>query len=86
MIPDDDIQIFSPQSSSVTRGRKKMKHTTKKDPSQKKPYLKPGVKQVQLRPEEAVLGGCKISGGGTGPANPTSCNPLGLPCNALGTS
>ena len=27
----------------------------------KKPYLKPEVRQVQLKPEEAVLGGCKIS-------------------------
>ncbi|MGQ9645212.1 MAG: hypothetical protein ACUVWO_01575 [Thermodesulfobacteriota bacterium] len=28
----------------------------------KKPYVKPEVKQVQLKPEEAVLGGCKTSG------------------------
>ncbi len=25
----------------------------------KKPYLKPKIQQVQLKPEEAVLGGCK---------------------------
>lgn len=30
----------------------------------KKPYTKPEVKQVPLRPEEAVLGACKISGTG----------------------
>jgi hypothetical protein len=29
---------------------------------QKKPYTKPEVKQVQLKPEEAVLGGCKVDG------------------------
>lgn len=27
----------------------------------KKPYVKPEVTQVPLRPEEAVLGNCKIS-------------------------
>ena len=27
---------------------------------QKKPYVKPEVKQVQLRPEEAVLAVCKL--------------------------
>jgi hypothetical protein len=27
----------------------------------KKPYTKPEVKQVSLKPEEAVLGGCKTS-------------------------
>ena len=26
----------------------------------KKPYVKPSVKQVRLKPEEAVLGGCKV--------------------------
>ncbi len=28
----------------------------------KKPYTKPEVKQVQLRPEEAVLAVCKLPG------------------------
>ena len=28
---------------------------------EKKLYLKPEIKQVQLKPEEAVLGGCKLS-------------------------
>jgi len=28
----------------------------------RRPYLKPEVKRVQLKPEEAVLGWCKISG------------------------
>jgi hypothetical protein len=27
----------------------------------KKPYTKPEVKQVSLKPEEAVLGGCKVT-------------------------
>lgn len=29
--------------------------------SARKPYLKPSVKKVPLRPDEAVLGGCKKS-------------------------
>lgn len=29
---------------------------------EKKPYLKPELRQVPLRPEEAVLGNCKLSG------------------------
>jgi hypothetical protein len=52
----------------------------------KKPYVRPEVQQVQLKPEEAVLGGCKISGGGSGPGNPATCNPLMIACSVLGTS
>ena len=33
----------------------------KKENKEKKPYLKPEVKQVALRPEEAVLGFCKTT-------------------------
>jgi hypothetical protein len=28
----------------------------------KKPYTKPSIRRVELRPQEAVLGGCKTSG------------------------
>jgi hypothetical protein len=38
-----------------------MKETPIKNPQQKKLYKKPEVKQVPLRPEEAVLGGCKVA-------------------------
>jgi hypothetical protein len=42
----------------------------------KKPYSKPEVKQVRLKPEEAVLGGCKV-GTYSGPVgtcfNVTAC-------------
>lgn len=38
----------------------------------KKPYEPPQLNAISLRPEEAVLGHCKISGSG-GPAQPT-CN------------
>jgi hypothetical protein len=39
---------------------------------QKKPYVKPEVNEVELRPEEAVLGACKKVGA-VGPLQAT-CN------------
>jgi hypothetical protein len=30
----------------------------------KRPYHKPQIERVRLRPEEAVLGGCKTAAGG----------------------
>jgi hypothetical protein len=41
----------------------------------KKPYQPPQVMAISLRPEEAVLGHCKISGAG-GPVS-ASCQPVG---------
>lgn len=32
------------------------------NPAQRKPYLAPKLTEVELRPEEAVLGICKIGG------------------------
>lgn len=40
----------------------------------KKPYTKPEVKQVLLRPEEAVLGYCK---------NTTVAGPMSTTCSTL---
>jgi hypothetical protein len=37
---------------------------------QKKLYVKPEIKQVQLKPEEAVLGGCKTDSTAPGPTGP----------------
>ena len=48
----------------------------------KKPYESPKVTTISLRPEEAVLGHCKISGGGGGP-NPPTC--AALFCMSLGS-
>ena len=45
----------------------------------KKPYAKPEVSQVQLRPEEAVLGFCK-STSRRGPVHPVKCS---SPTNCL---
>jgi hypothetical protein len=40
-----------------------MKDRTGQDTGQKKkPYVKPKITRVELKPEEAVLGGCKIAG------------------------
>ena len=57
-----------------------MKHRQGGALKQKKPYTKPKVKQVQLKPEEAVLGGCKVSSQ-FGPAY-DNCS-LPPQCNAL---
>jgi hypothetical protein len=46
----------------------------------KKPYRKPELTQVALRPDEAVLGACKISGA-SGPAAGT----CGITCSAVGS-
>jgi len=46
----------------------------------KKPYAKPEIRQVALRPEEAVLGSCKTSktsGPGQGKCSaPSACSSL----------
>ena len=51
----------------------------------KRPYVKPEIKQVALRPEEAVLGACKASsgGGGSGPGGGNCRTPV--PCSSLGS-
>lgn len=49
----------------------------------RRPYTKPQVKQVVLKPEEAVLGACK-TGSIAGPAQ-AKCNNGGLKCSALGS-
>jgi hypothetical protein len=48
-----------------------------------KPYAKPSMKRVHLKPEEAVLGACKSSPG-TGPTT-TVCGASGVPCSAIGS-
>jgi len=62
-----------------------MKDKQTRKANQKKPYTKPEVKQVPLRPEEAVLGNCKTSGIG-GPDG-VNCNRATPPfrCNSLGS-
>jgi len=48
----------------------------------KKQYEKPELRQVELRPEEAVLGNCKV--GNTGGPNGGSCTSPGS-CTVIGT-
>jgi hypothetical protein len=54
--------------------------TNNRDQTHKKPYVKPEVKRVMLRPEEAVLGACKNSkSAGPGQALcsvPSACSSL----------
>ncbi len=49
----------------------------------KKPYVAPSLTNISLRPEEAVLGACKISGA-TGPVG-TSCTAVGIGCHNVGS-
>lgn len=51
----------------------------------KRPYVKPEIKQVALRPDEAVLGACKSSSGsgGSGPGGGNCRTPI--PCSSLGS-
>ena len=52
---------------------------------EKRPYEKPEIKQVALRPEEAVLGACKSASGGSGggPGGGNCRTPA--PCSSLGS-
>jgi hypothetical protein len=43
-------------------------------PRRKRPYVKPAVVVVALRPDEAVLGACKTSAA-SGPGSGGSCSP-----------
>ena len=48
------------------KGKEHSKHN-------RKPYQKPQVEQVELRPEEAVLGGCKLASGDPAYGNIAGC-------------
>jgi len=60
-----------------------MMHKPMGDSDQKKPYTKPEIKQVPLRPEEAVLGFCK-NPTTSGPTAIGNCKPLGN-CSGQGS-
>ena len=52
--------------------------TANQKPADKKPYAKPQIQEVPLRPDEAVLGGCKTASV-SGPAQhrctiPSACS------------
>ena len=51
----------------------------------KQPYERPKLTTISLRPEEAVLGHCKISGG-TGPTQTAGpCDILLAGCRSIGS-
>ena len=50
---------------------------------QKKPYERPKLRRVALRPEEAVLGNCKVSGV-SGPGSAGTCAMV-TSCSSVGT-
>jgi hypothetical protein len=56
-----------------------MNPTRHDDPPVRRPYEKPTVHQVELRPDEAVLGVCKTSSS-SGPVSDTCAMPT--PCSS----
>jgi len=48
----------------------------------KKPYERPSIKRFPLRPDEAVLGNCKVTG--TSGASGNNCQSLGA-CRVIGS-
>lgn len=54
--------------------------------SERKPYRKPEIKQLELVPEEAVLAGCKATGtGSTSNKNDGTCPNMGWSCVTQGS-
>lgn len=61
-----------------------MKSELNKTNNTKKTYQKPQLRQVRLRPEEAVLGNCKTGSGAGGLSGGTCVNGV-LNCNNIGS-
>jgi hypothetical protein len=59
-----------------------MDDTSNSAPKTRRPYEKPELTQVSLKPEEAVLGSCKKSGR-SGPGQARCITPA--PCSASGS-
>lgn len=53
------------------------------EPKPRRTYRKPELTQVELRPDEAVLGSCKVSTSG-GPAT-AGCGATGVRCITIGS-
>jgi hypothetical protein len=49
----------------------------------RKPYIKPKLRRVELRPQEAVLGACKSAGGTVGGGAGGTCSTVS--CNSQGS-
>jgi hypothetical protein len=61
-----------------------MKNEPNKSNNTKKAYQKPQLRQVRLRPEEAVLGSCKMSGT-SGPGGSACVMVGGMNCSTPGS-
>ncbi|HEY7818293.1 MAG TPA: hypothetical protein VIG29_08745 [Vicinamibacteria bacterium] len=54
--------------------------TTREPAKERKPYVKPSIRRVQLKPEESLAAGCKTLAGsspGASPCDANSCFNLG---------
>ena len=70
----EEISVPSSENSKTVTGSI--------EPARKKPYAPPKLTGIKLRPEEAVLGACKLSGG-HGPSGNPPPNDL---CSLCGTT
>jgi hypothetical protein len=57
---------------------------TKTPESKKRPFTKPELRRIDLKPEEAVLGSCKMSAS-SGPGAVGTCSPAGAACSTAGS-
>ena len=60
-----------------------MENSARDKQQRKKPYVRPCLKQMNLRPEEAVLGNCKTMGT-SGPGGMGACSNTGS-CSTQGS-
>ena len=82
--PLENFEIESPEREypqKTSRGERLLMMNDTKTSARRRPYERPRLEKVPLRPREAVLGHCKVSGG-PGPFS-VSCANTG--CASVGS-
>ena len=69
-----EVTRLDTQAADSISGEIKRMKEPGNDPVAKKLYETPKILTISLRPEEAVLGNCKISASGTGLGHVGSCS------------
>jgi hypothetical protein len=78
-----ESELFAVSRRTGERREFNMNTRTENQPKKKEVYVKPEVKQIMLKPEEAILGACKTATV-AGPAQ-SKCNNSGLKCSNIGS-
>ena len=76
---EQDPTFCEDWGGKMTTGRQNQETGTRK-----RFYFRPEIREVKLRPEEAVLGACKRTGDMTGPT-PANCGFPLTPCSEIKT-